>query len=204
MYNVRLMTKQEQHDQLKSECLKCSVCKLAEKRTQVVFADGDANCDIMMIGEAPGADEDAQGIPFVGRAGKLLTKIIESVGFVRGKDVYITNMCKCRPPENRNPSSEEVNACRHWLEDQIKVLQPKIIVLVGAVALNGILGDKYKITKARGQWFEYDGIDTTVIFHPSYLLRNPLNDVGKPKWLTWQDMKAIKSALEYKQEEIKA
>jgi DNA polymerase len=188
----------EKYKEFKEACLKCTACALSEKRTQVVVDQGPVPCDLMFIGEAPGADEDAQGIPFVGRAGQLLTKMLESVQLTRGKDVYITNMCKCRPPENRPPELEEVNACRHWLDDQLAIIQPKIIVLVGATAMRGFLGLDAPISKERGKWLDYKGIDTIIIFHPSYLLRNSSNEVGKPKWITWQDLKAIKSALEYK------
>ena len=195
------MDKETQLEELKQLCLKCSDCTLAEQRTQVVFAEGNADADLMLIGEAPGADEDIQGIPFVGRAGKLLTQMLESVDIKRGKDAYITNICKCRPPANRNPEREEVNTCHHWLKDQIAIIKPKIIVLVGAVAMKALLGDNLAISKIRGTWHEYEGIDTTVIFHPAYLLRNPSKEVGKPKWITWQDLKAIKSALEFKKME---
>jgi uracil-DNA glycosylase len=182
--------------EFKTDCLKCKRCRLAGTRTQVVVDDGPAPCDLMLIGEGPGADEDAQGIPFVGRSGQLLTKILETVDIKRPKDVYITNVVKCRPPGNRAPEPDEEALCRPWLEEQIKLIKPRIIVLVGAVAMKALLGREKAITQMRGTWTQYNGIDTTVIFHPSYLLRYPSPDKGKPKWLTWQDMKAIKNALE--------
>ncbi len=199
------MQKAEQHEELKQLCLKCSACTLAEQRKQVVFAEGNINADLMLIGEAPGADEDEQGIPFIGRAGKLLTQMLEAVDIKRGEDTYITNICKCRPPANRNPEKEEVNSCHHWLKEQIAIIKPKIIVLVGAVAMKALLGEQMTISKERGAWHTYEGVDTTIIFHPAYLLRNPSKEVGKPKWITWQDLKAIKSAIEFKKlEEVNA
>ena len=188
-----------EYEELRAECLKCTACALAEKRKQVVFGVGPAPCDLMLIGEAPGADEDAQGIPFVGRAGQLLTKMLASVDINRDTDAYIANICKCRPPDNRNPEPEEANACMHWLKDQIRLVRPKIMVLVGAVAMKNMLGEEMPgITKSRGKWVTCEGIDTMIIFHPSYLLRNASSEAGSPKWLTWQDLKAVKSALEFK------
>ena len=187
------------YEQLKAECLQCTACALASTRKQVVFGVGPAPCNLMLIGEAPGADEDEQGIPFVGRAGQLLTKMLATVNIDRDKEAYIANICKCRPPENRNPEKEEAQACMHWLQDQIKLVQPKILVLVGAVAMKNMLGEEMPgITRSRGKWVTCEGIDTMIIFHPSYLLRNASSAVGSPKWQTWQDLKAVKSALEYK------
>jgi uracil-DNA glycosylase len=194
---VTTMTKTQEFEEIKSECLKCKACTLSEKRTQVVFGEGNIDAALMFIGEAPGEEEDKQGIPFVGRAGQLLTKSLEAVNIKRGVDTYITNVCKCRPPNNRTPEREEANACNHWLQDQIRLIKPKIIVLVGSVAMKAIMGETQTISKMRGTWHKYAGIDTTVIFHPAYLLRNPTKDVGGPKWLTWQDLKAIKSAVDY-------
>ncbi|GBR75698.1 uracil-DNA glycosylase [Candidatus Termititenax persephonae] len=188
-----------EYEELRAACLQCTACALAEKRRQVVFGVGPVPCDLMLIGEAPGADEDEQGIPFVGRAGQLLTKMLSSVNINREADIYIANICKCRPPENRNPEPEEANACKHWLQDQIRLVQPRIMVLAGSVAMRNMLGEEMPgITKARGQWTVCEGIDTLIIFHPSYLLRNASSAVGSPKWLTWQDLRAVKSALEYK------
>ncbi|MDR1997291.1 MAG: uracil-DNA glycosylase [Candidatus Margulisbacteria bacterium] len=188
-----------EYEQLKADCLKCTACGLAETRKQVVFGVGPAPCDLMLIGEAPGADEDEQGIPFVGRAGQLLTKMLASVNINRDTDAYIANICKCRPPDNRNPEKEEAHACMHWLKEQIRLVQPKILVLVGAVAMKNMLGEEMPgITRARGKWVTCEGVDTMIIFHPSYLLRNASSEAGSPKWQTWQDLKAVKSALEYK------
>lgn len=188
---------------LEKECLACTKCSLATLgRKQVVFGDGKAPSDIMFIGEGPGREEDEQGIPFVGRSGKLLTQIIESVGLKRGENLYIANIVKCRPPDNRDPEKSESETCRSWLDRQIEIIKPKILVLVGRVAMENILEIK-GISAARGNWYKYKDIDTTVIFHPSYLLRNPSKEKGKPKWLTWEDMKAIKSAAEYYKMETK-
>mgnify|MGYP001618213196 CR=1 FL=1 len=177
-------------------CSTCTGCKLAKTRNKVVVGDGPVPCNLMLIGEGPGADEDEQGLPFVGRSGQLLTQIIESAGIKRPQDVFITNIVKCRPPENRAPEPEEGEACRHWLDEQLTLVKPKILVLVGATALKAILGKEKAISAVRGTWTKYQGIDTTVIFHPSYLLRYPSKEKGKPKWLTWQDVKAVKSALD--------
>jgi len=192
------MSEQQQKlEALEKDCLQCTKCKLATLgRQQVVFGEGKAAADIMFIGEGPGREEDEQGIPFVGRSGKLLTQIIESVGLQRGENTYIANIVKCRPPENRDPEKEEADICRNWLDRQIEIVNPRILVLVGRVAMENILEIK-GISNARGSWYKYKEIDTTVIFHPSYLLRNPSKEKGKPKWLTWEDMKAIKSAADY-------
>ncbi len=192
------MNKLAEFKDIQTACLKCKACTLSEKRTQVVFGEGSIKADLMLIGEAPGEEEDLQGIPFVGRSGQLLTKSLEAVNIKRGEDTYITNVCKCRPPNNRTPEKEEAQACSHWLHDQIRLINPKIIVLVGSVAMKAILGDMMAIGKVRGTWHKFENTDTTVIFHPAYLLRNPNKDVGGPKWLTWQDLKAVKSAMDYK------
>ena len=191
----------QEYTELKESCLKCTACTLAEKRTQVVFSSGPFPCDLMLIGEAPGADEDEQGVPFVGRSGQLLSKMLESVNISRETGAYVTNICKCRPPENRAPEAEEISACVHWLKDQIRLVQPKVIVLVGATAMKALVGNEVKISKQRGIWITYEGIDTMVIFHPAFLLRYASQEVGSPKWLTWQDLKAVKSALDFKKVE---
>lgn len=153
----------------------------------------------MLIGEAPGADEDEQGLPFVGRAGQLLTKILESVNIKRPDDIYIANTVKCRPPNNRAPLPKEQEACRPYLEAQIKFVRPKIILLAGSPAVKSVLKIDEPMSKIRGQWKKLPGTDISVlpIFHPSYLLRNPSKTKGSPKWHTWQDMQEVKHALEY-------
>lgn len=189
------------YETLKKTCLSCQQCVLSETRNQVVFSSGPMPSTLMAIGEGPGEQEDIQGVPFVGRAGQLLTKIIESVGLNRETDCYITNIVKCRPPGNRNPDPKEVSACQSYLIRQIQLVQPRVLVLIGSPALKSILGPSLSITQSRGQWFtadvDYmeDPLFIMPIFHPSYLLRNASKEKGKPKWLTWQDMKEIKSAL---------
>lgn len=179
---------------IENTCKNCKKCILCNSRTNIVFGDGVPNEKIMLIGEAPGFNEDQQGKPFVGRSGKLLDDILASVGFFRDKNIYICNTVKCRPPENRNPLPEEKNACREFLDEQLELLKPKIIILCGAVAVNSMLNTKLGITKIRGQWFDgIYGSKMMPIFHPSYLLRNPSRNVGGPKWLMWQDIQKIKS-----------
>lgn len=178
---------------------KCAKCQLAKGRTNVVFGTGPVPCDLMLIGEAPGADEDIKGEPFVGRAGQLLTKILESVGIKRPDDIYIANTVKCRPPDNRAPLGTEQEACKPYLQAQIKFVKPKIILLAGTPAVKAILTIDEPITKIRGQWRTLPGTEIQVmpLFHPAYLLRNPSKEKGKPKWLTWQDMMEVKNALGY-------
>ncbi len=183
----------EELETIKDKCHKCNKCALSKTRTNVVFSDGIANNKLMLVGEAPGYWEDQKGKPFVGKAGQLLDKIFNCVGLSREKDVYICNTIKCRPPENRNPLPEEKEACREFLDAQIEILKPKIILICGSVALNSLLPNEGGITKVRGKWFEGPyGAKMMPIFHPSYLLRNDSREKGSPKWLTWQDIKEIK------------
>ncbi len=178
----------------------CTKCRLAKGRTKVVFGNGPVPCDLMLIGEAPGADEDIQGLPFVGRAGQLLTQILASVGIKRPDNIYIANTVKCRPPENRAPLADEQAACWPYLEAQIKYVNPKIILLAGSPAVKAVLKSDQPITSLRGKWLKLPGrddISVMPIFHPAYLLRNPSKEKGKPKWLTWQDMQEVKNALDY-------
>lgn len=183
----------EELEDIKNKCLNCNKCSLSKTRTNIVFSGGVANTKLMLIGEAPGYWEDQKGEPFVGKAGQLLDKIFDCVGLSRKKDVYICNTIKCRPPENRNPLPEEKDACREYLDAQINILKPKIILICGGVALNSMLPDKGGITKVRGKWFDGPyGSKMMPIFHPSYLLRNDSREKGSPKWLMWQDIKEIK------------
>ena len=183
----------EELEQIRGKCLKCTKCELCKTRTNVVFSDGIPNSKLMLVGEAPGYWEDQKGKPFVGKAGQLLDKIFECVGLSREKDVYICNTIKCRPPENRNPLPEEKQACKEYLEAQIEILQPKIIIVCGNIALNSLLPNERGITRARGKWFDGPfGSKMIPIFHPSYLLRNDSREKGSPKWLTWQDIKEIR------------
>ncbi len=168
----------------------CHRCNLAEKRDQTVCGEGPLDAKLMFVGEGPGADEDLQGRPFVGRAGQLLTKILESAGIKR-EEVYITNIVKCRPPDNRVPQIEEVLRCQQYLEAQIAIIGPKIIVALGNTPTKWFLHSN-GITRLRGRWFTWRGIDLMPMFHPSYLLRNDSRAKGSPKDLTWQDIQAVK------------
>ena len=182
--------------EVRNVCLQCYNCPLSEKRTNVVFSDGNASAPVMLIGEAPGADEDASGTPFVGRAGKLLNQLLEESGISREKDLYVCNTVKCRPPENRDPKPEEKEACFKYLEAQINIVRPKLIVLCGATAAKNFLGEDVKISQIRGNKYTLFGkIPATVIFHPSYLLRNHSEEVNSPRWLTKKDLSAIKKFI---------
>lgn len=172
----------------------CTRCKLHTLgRTQVVFGVGNPNAQLMFVGEAPGADEDAQGIPFVGRAGQLLTKIIEAIELTRD-DVYIANVIKCRPPGNRNPEPDEVATCEPYLFRQIDVIKPKVIVTLGKFATQSLLRTEEAISKLRGRMFEYRGAKLIPTWHPSYVLRNnsPNSEVRRQ---VWEDMKLVKRLL---------
>jgi uracil-DNA glycosylase family 4 len=167
----------------------CTRCKLHVGRTQIVFGVGNAEADLMFVGEAPGADEDIQGIPFVGRAGQLLTKIIEAIDLKR-EDVYIANVIKCRPPQNRNPEPDEVDTCEPFLFRQIDVIKPKVIVALGKFAAQGLLRTQDPISRLRGRVFDYRGAKLIPTFHPAYLLRNPSS-----KREVWEDMKLVRAIL---------
>ena len=182
----------EELDEVKNKCLNCNKCSLSKSRTNVVFSDGIPNSKLVLVGEAPGYWEDQKGLPFVGRAGQLLDKIFECVDLSRKKDVYICNTIKCRPPDNRNPLAEEKEACSEYLDRQLEILKPKIILICGSVALNSLLPNEGGITRVRGKWFEGKYGKMMPIFHPSYLLRNDSREKGSPKWLTWQDIKEVK------------
>lgn len=182
-------------EDLRVRVLCCRRCALSENRTQVVFGEGRVPAELMFIGEAPGEVEDQSGRPFVGPAGQLLTKILESAGIPR-EDVYITNVVKCRPPGNRVPTREEMVACWEWLAAQIGLIRPKIIVTLGNTPTHWLLARNDGINELRGRFFPWKGgIEIFPMFHPSYLLRNPSTAKGSPKYLTWQDIKAVKERL---------
>ena len=183
-------------DALINDCKSCVKCSLSKSRNNVVVGRGNTKAKLLIIGEGPGRNEDETGLPFVGRAGKLLDQILDSVGIDSNEDAYISNIVKCRPPENRKPSIEEMSSCESWLKEQIRLINPEVILLVGTTAVQGILGVKEGITKIRGSWIEENGRLYMPIFHPSYLLRNSSKDPGKPKWLTWQDMKKVKEKID--------
>jgi len=167
----------------------CTRCRLAQGRQKVVFGAGNPAADLMLIGEAPGAEEDRQGLPFVGAAGELLTKIIGAIE-MRREDIYIANILKCRPPGNRDPQPDEVAACRGHLERQIELIQPKVIVALGRIAAQALLGNDSPIGQMRGQWYRVRGIPTMVTYHPAALLRN--QGLKRP---TWEDMQQVRDRL---------
>ncbi|MCG8341561.1 MAG: uracil-DNA glycosylase [Chlorobiales bacterium] len=165
----------------------CTKCRLAETRNNFVFGEGSPEAQIVVIGEAPGAEEDAQGRPFVGRSGKLLDKILEAIGFSR-KDVFICNILKCRPPENRNPNIDEIECCMPWLKIQLQLIKPKILLLLGRVAANTVLGNKQSMANLRGKILRWSGYDVVVTYHPAALLRNP-----NWKRHCWEDVKMLRN-----------
>ena len=186
---------------LADDCAACRRCGLAAGREQVVVSRGDPRARLMVIGEGPGAQEDASGLPFVGRAGQLLDQMLASVGIDSNRDAYICNVVKCRPPENRKPTSLEMAACRPWLWRQIAAVDPAVILLTGASALEGVLGVKGGISQLRGRWQQGKeepllGRWLLPIFHPSYLLRNPSKEPNSPKWLTWHDLQDVRRRLD--------
>ena len=166
------MTKIEQLDILKTEVLSCNKCKLSNTRNKVVFGEGNPDEGILLIGEGPGAEEDKTGRPFVGRSGQLLDKMLEAAGFNRKEHVFIANIVKCRPPQNRTPEPDEREACLPYLHKQIEIIDPKIIVLLGATALK-LLDEKVKLKEVKGEWIMWNGKVLIPTYHPSALLRNP-------------------------------
>lgn len=194
------MTKQTQLEELKKTCLDCKNCELGLTRNNVVFSDGNPEtAKAILIGEAPGENEDLTGTPFVGRAGKLLNEFLEKAGINREKDLYIINTVKCRPPKNRVPTDEEKNKCANYLYKQIKIVNPKILIFCGATALQSFYKDKIQISKIRGRWLEVD-VDgdkykSIAIFHPSYLLRNHSLEKGKPRALMLEDLELISKEI---------
>jgi len=180
---------------LEKRCISCTECSLSKGRTNVVFGRGNPKAKIFIIGEGPGQQEDEQGLAFVGRAGKMLNKSFLSVGIDTNEDCYISNIVKCRPPNNRKPKSIEVDNCMPWLNNQIELIKPKVIVLAGSTAVQSYLNINQPISKIRGKWITKGNIKYMPIFHPSYLLRNSSNEKGKPKWLTIQDLKKVKKEL---------
>ncbi|KYH35440.1 uracil DNA glycosylase superfamily protein [Clostridium tepidiprofundi DSM 19306] len=177
-----------QWKELYDECLNCSKCELCKNRNKMVFGEGNINADIMFIGEAPGGDEDRTGVPFVGKAGQLLNKALTALELTREEDYYICNICKCRPPKNRNPKEEEAYACLPYLRNQAALIKPKIIVCLGSVAMRYVISKEWRITRNRGQWIKRKGVYMMATFHPAALLR----DESKKKFF-WQDLKSVKA-----------
>ena len=178
-------------EEIAAKCASCSACPLCASRTHSVPGEGaSATPDIMIVGEAPGQDEDASGHPFVGRSGALVTKMIEAMGYTR-QSVFIANVCKCRPPDNRTPKPEEMAACMPYLKGQIQLVRPRVIVAFGAVALRGLMGNsKLEISKVRGIWHDFEGIPVMPTYHPAYLLRNP-----GAKRVVWNDLLLVLARL---------
>lgn len=183
-------SKEQRLKELREEMGDCTRCRLGKSRTHLVFGVGNSDAKLMFIGEAPGRDEDLKGEPFVGRAGQLLTKIIEAMGYKRS-EVYITNVLKSRPPENRNPEPDEIEICLPFLKRQIEIIKPKAIVCLGKFAAQAVLNTGAPISGLRGRMAEYDGIPVMPTYHPAYLLRNP--DAKKQ---VWEDVKKVMKILE--------
>ena len=180
-------------DDVRARMGECTLCKLHKGRHTIVFGVGNPEARLMFVGEAPGEDEDLKGEPFVGKAGQLLTKMIEAMG-LRREDVYICNTVKCRPPNNRNPEPDELAACEPFLKGQLASVKPEVIVTLGKFAAQALLREQMPITRLRGQWREYEGIPVMPTFHPAYLLRSP-GEKGK----VWDDLKQVMKKLGLKQ-----
>ena len=179
----------EKMEALRQNCLGCDRCELGKTRTNLVFGVGNEEAKLMFVGEGPGEQEDLQGVPFVGRAGKLLDDMLAMFGLSR-KDVYIANIVKCRPPKNRDPLPEEQEACYPWLQQQIAVVKPRLLVCLGRIAAMRFIDPQYRISRQHGQWIERDGIEITAVYHPTALLRDPRK---RPE--AFDDMKDIARKL---------
>jgi DNA polymerase len=181
-------------DSLRAFIGDCQRCKLSQKRTNLVFGEGAPRARLVFVGEGPGAEEDAAGRPFVGEAGKLLTKIIENGMGLKREDVYICNVVKCRPPNNRDPEAEEIQTCLPFLEKQLAIVRPEVICTLGRIAAQSLLGREFKITQERGKWFSFKGIPLMPTFHPAYILRIPSEE--RPlKRQVWEDVQKIMGRL---------
>lgn len=180
----------ETWEELEKSIIDCKKCKLCTGRTNIVFGTGNKEADLMFIGEGPGADEDREGEPFVGKAGKLMNMAFNGIGINR-EEVYIANIVKCRPPSNRNPEADEAEACIDYLRNQVMLVKPKVIVLLGSVALKNILGNEYGITASRGNWVERKGILYMPTWHPAALLRDENKKIE-----FWKDLKQVKEKIE--------
>ena len=175
--------------ELKNKCSGCRDCPLCETRTNLVFGVGNPDAEVMFIGEGPGEQEDLQGEPFVGRAGKLLDDMLKMIDLDRSK-VYIGNIVKCRPPKNRDPLATEQEACRHWLDEQLRIIDPKIIICLGRISATAIIREDFRITREHGQWFDVDGRTCMAIYHPAALLRD---ESKRPE--TFADLREIRKTL---------
>jgi DNA polymerase len=176
-------------ERIRADIGDCTRCRLCEERNKIVFGSGSSKADLVFVGEGPGRDEDLQGLPFVGRAGKLLTQMIEAMGLTRDK-VYIANVVKCRPPQNRPPEKDEVATCIPFLLRQLEVIHPKVIVCLGNIAAQNLLGTMKSISHFRGHWFDFRGMQLLATYHPAYLLRNPA-----AKGDVWKDLQKVMAVL---------
>ncbi len=183
-------------EELHRRIASCRKCDLCDMRHHTVPGEGPHDCRVVIIGEGPGKEEDESGRPFVGQAGRLLTDILEKGGGIDRKSLYITNMVKCRPPNNRDPNEGEINACRDFLEAQLLLIHPDIVVTLGNVPSKPLLNTTQGITSMRGDCKNWRGIKLFPMFHPSHLLHNQSNAVGSPKYLTWQDVKKLKAEID--------
>ena len=181
-------------DSLRAFIGDCKRCKLSQGRTHLVFGEGSPSARLVFVGEGPGAEEDAAGRPFVGEAGKLLTKIIESGMGLKREDVYICNVVKCRPPHNRDPEADEVQTCLPFLKQQLRIIKPEVICTLGRIAAQSLLGREFKITQERGNWFSFMGTPLMATFHPAYILRNPSRE-RQLKGLVWEDVQKMMRQL---------
>lgn len=177
-------------DELETQCLSCRKCPLCEERSNVVFGVGARDAEVLFIGEGPGENEDLQGEPFVGRAGKLLDDMLEIIDLSRKKNIYIANMVKCRPPKNRDPLNTEQDACIGYLRNQVALIKPKIIVCLGRISAMRVIKEDFKISKEHGQWFEKNGVWTMALYHPAALLRDPRR---KPE--AFEDLKILQTKI---------
>ena len=180
----------ENLEEVKNEVIRCQKCELCKGRINTVFGVGNESADIMFIGEGPGADEDREGEPFVGKAGKLMNQAFIGLGITR-ENIYIANIVKCRPPNNRTPLKEEANSCLNYLRNQVMIIKPKIIVLLGNTALKNILGEEFGITSSRGKWIQKKEIKYMPTFHPAALLRDESKKID-----FWKDLELVKSEAE--------
>ena len=176
--------------ELQNECLACRRCPLCETRTHVVFGQGVPNAEVLFVGEGPGASEDEQGLPFVGRSGQLLDHYLEAVDLSRDKNVFIANIVKCRPPQNRDPLNTEQDACIGYLRNQVALIRPKIIVCLGRVAALRLMREDFKISREHGQWMEKSGVWMTALYHPAAILRDP-----SKRPVTFDDLKSLQEKI---------
>ncbi|MDD4203228.1 MAG: uracil-DNA glycosylase [Candidatus Omnitrophica bacterium] len=187
---VEVLKETSSLNEMKKEVVTCQKCSLCKTRTNVVFGEGSEKAELVFVGEAPGEDEDIMARPFVGKAGQLLTQIIEKGMKLKREDVYICNVLKCRPPQNRNPLPDEIDKCEKYLLQQLKIIKPKVICTLGKFASQTLLKSETPISKLRGKFYDYHGISLMPTFHPAYLLRNP-----QDKKLVWEDIQKIMSRL---------